>query len=375
VNAEQGPTAAAQKGPSVTLSAVDIDRLYFDTLNPRLPEGVDGAKDEEVVRWMLLDGTLLDLMGSIAEHGYFEGEPVLIVPRDEANYTVVEGNRRLAAMRLLLNPDKAPVRKTRVLELSEMAAPNLSQSISAVIFPKRDDIVDYLGFRHITGVKEWGPLSKARYLRQLWDRTPGTASERLQALARKIGSQPYYVKRLLGGLRLFDTIEENDFFNISELNEGSLSFSLLSTALSFESLTAYLGVPEDPADQKTLDTENVERFTRWVFEKQQDGGRTILGESRNMTALAAIVASPDARNLLEQGATLADAVLATEHMGGQFTRALRLSRDRLDTAQKMIRRVNQPTEADADLLSDIMEAADDLLSLVRRRMRKNNRAE
>lgn len=355
MNAEQEPTAAARKGPSVTLSSVDVDRLFFDTLNPRLPEGVDGAKDEEVLRWMLLDGTLLDLMGSIAEHGYFEGEPILIVPRDEGSFTVVEGNRRLAAMRLLLDPDKAPVRKARVLELSEMAAPKLTHSISAVIFPNRNDIVGYLGFRHITGVKEWEPLSKARYLRQLWDQTPGTNSERLQALARKIGSQPYYVKRLLGGLRLFDTIEENDFFDINELNASTLSFSLLSTALSFESLTAYLGVPEDPADPKELDTENVKRFAHWVFEKQPDGGRTILGESRNMTALAAIVASPEARNLLEQGATLADAVLATGHMGNQFTRALRLSRDRLDSAQKMLRRVTQPTEADADLLGEIME--------------------
>jgi hypothetical protein len=321
---------------------------------------------------MLLDGSLLDLMGSIAEHGFFQGEPLLVVPRDDVSYLVVEGNRRLAAMRLLLHPEQAPVRAAAVLELAERAA-GLSPQVAGVIFTNRDEILDYLGFRHITGVKEWDPLAKARYLRQLWERTPGDNAERLRILARKIGSQPYYVKRLLGGLRVFDTIEKSDFFQIDGLNDNTLSFSLLSTALSFDSLSEYLGVPEDTVEERPLDTEHVEKFARWVFEKQPDGGGTTLGDSRNMTALAAVVAKPEALNLLEQGATLTDAALATEHMGQQFTRALRLARDRLDSAQKLLRRVDQPSDADGDLLNDIIEAAEDLLAALRRRTNRQNR--
>jgi hypothetical protein len=368
----QPATESTSNGHKIQLYTYSIDDLHFDMENPRLPEAVDGADDAQVLRWMLLDGSLLDLMGSIAEHGFFPGEPVLLVPRTAGGFTVVEGNRRLAAMRLLLYPDQAPVRATAVFELSEQAA-GLQKGVSGVLFESRDEIIDYLGFRHITGIKEWEPLAKARYLKQLWERTPGDNAERLRILARKIGSQPYYVKRLLGGLRIFDTIERSDFYNIEGLDEGSLSFSLLSTAISFDSIVNYLGVPEDSQGQESLNSENVEKFTRWVFEKQPGGGGTVLGDSRNMTALASVVAKPESLSLLEQGASLTDAVLASEHMGQQFTRALRISRDRLETAQKLLRRVSEPNDADSDLLNDIIEAAGDLLAAVRRRIGRHGR--
>jgi hypothetical protein len=155
-----------------------------------------------------------------------------------------------------------------------------------------------LVFRHITGVKEWDPLAKARYLRQLWDRTPGDNAERLRILARKIGSQPYYVKRLLGGLRIFDTIERSGFYSIEGLDDNSLSFSLLSTALSFDSLNEFLGVPDDPTEDAQLHEENVEKLARWAFEQQPGGSGTVLGDSRNMQKLAAVVERPHALDLL-----------------------------------------------------------------------------
>jgi hypothetical protein len=144
----------------------------------------------------LTDATLLDLMGSIAENGFFPGEPLLLAPRQKNTFTVVEGNRRLAAVRLLQHPEIASVRKGSVQDLANTATYRPSR-LYGVNFPDRDSILDYLGFRHITGVKEWDPLAKARYLRQLWSRTPGAQDERLRILARKIGSQPWYVKRLL----------------------------------------------------------------------------------------------------------------------------------------------------------------------------------
>ena len=59
--------------------------------------------------------------------------------------------------------------------------------------------------------------------------------------------------------------------------------------------------------------------------REQPGGGTVIGDSRNLKALAAVVDRPEALNLLEHGANLADAALATEHTGEQFTRALSLS--------------------------------------------------
>ena len=354
-------------GHTTQLTTHPVDELHFDPQNPRIPEGVDGTSDEQVLRWMLSDATLLDLMGSIAEHGYFAGEPLLLAPRKPEGYTVVEGNRRLAAVRLLLHPEQAPLRKSSVQQLAD-SAPNKPTHLYGVLFPNRNSILDYLGFRHITGVKEWDPLAKARYLRQLWDRTVGTQEERLRVLARKIGSQPWYVKRLLGGLRIFGTIEESNFFDIDGLDRD-LSFSLLSTALSFESLANYLGVSDDPIGDKPLNKDHVEKFTRWVYEEQPGGG-TVVGDSRNLKALAAVVDRPEALNLLEQGSSLADAALATEHPGQQFTTALRRARERLNVGQRLLSRVPEPTEADGNLLLEIINTAEDMYVAYRRRASK-----
>lgn len=361
---------SVETGQPAQLASYAVDDLYFDPENPRIPEEVDRTDEVQILSWMLSDATLLDLMGSIAEHGYFPGEPLLLVPRDRGGFTVVEGNRRLAAVRMLLHPEQAPIRQASVKRLSDTAA-HKPTHVFAVQFPHRDSILDYLGFRHITGVKEWDPLAKARYLKQLWDRTEGSQEERLRVLARKIGSQPWYVKRLLGGLRIFDTIEDANFFGIGGL-DSSLSFSLLSTALSFDSLAHYLGISDDPNDETPPDREHVEKFTRWVYEEQPGGG-TVVGDSRNLRALAAVVSKPEALNLLEQGVNLTDAALATEHPGQQFTRTLKMARDRLDAAQRLLRRVPAPTEADGSLLDEILNTAEDMYAAYRRRARAQDR--
>jgi hypothetical protein len=359
-----------ERAPESHLQTYTIADLHFDPENPRLPEGVDSGSEVEILRWMLQDATLLDLMGSMAEHGFFPGEPLLLSPRDESGYTVVEGNRRLAAVRLLSRPESAPVRQKSVAQLA-LTAQHRPTTVYGIPFESRDDILDYLGFRHITGVKEWGPLAKARYLRQLWNKTEGNHAERSRKLARKIGSQPYYVKRLLGGLKVYETIEDSGFYGIEGLGHD-LSFSLLSTALSFDSLSRYLGVPDDPTDDTPLNDAHVRNFTHWVYERQPGGG-TIVGDSRNLKALAAVVAKPDALKMLEQGASLSDAALVTEQPGQQFTRALKLTRDRIDSAQRLLRRVQTPTELDEELMNEILNTAEDMLSAFRRRSRRRGR--
>jgi hypothetical protein len=174
--------------------------------------------------------------------------------------------------------------------------------------------------------------------------------------------------RTLGGLRVFDTIEQSNFYEIDGL-DSNLSFSLLSTALSFDSLSEFLGMSEDLSAEAPLNDENVEQLTRWAFEEQPGGG-TVLGESRNLAALAAIVKKPEAVAMLKEGASLPDAALSTEQPGQQFTRTLRLARDRLDVAQRLLRRVQEPSSADADLLDEIINTAQDMYSAYRRRARQ-----
>jgi hypothetical protein len=230
--------------PKVT-ELVPIESLRFDPDNPRLPSSVDGRKESEVLKWMLENATLPELMAAIGEQGYFVGEPLLVVPANKNKvgvYKVIEGNRRLAAVKLLHDPKLALARPKIVQQISENAKWK-PDKLPVLVFDERDDIIFYLGYRHVTGIKEWGPLAKARYLEQIAQKTKGPYSKKkFQEMARTIGSQWDYVAKLLTGFAIYKQMDENNFFGIENLDEESIEFAILTTALSYDNIIAYLGL-------------------------------------------------------------------------------------------------------------------------------------
>jgi ParB-like chromosome segregation protein Spo0J len=91
-----------------TRREVPVAGLLLDPLNPRLPEELQGADQGTLLRY-LFDETVLDeLIRSLSENGYFQHEP-LIAYRDEDldGWVVLEGNRRLAALKILLREPEA----------------------------------------------------------------------------------------------------------------------------------------------------------------------------------------------------------------------------------------------------------------------------
>src|SRR5437773_3003160 len=90
------------------LTTMAVEELHFDRENPRLAEfGVnDRASDEEilVILWDAMD--VRELVQSIAASGFFQHEPIIVTNEGRGN-VVIEGNRRLAAVKVLLDPQLA----------------------------------------------------------------------------------------------------------------------------------------------------------------------------------------------------------------------------------------------------------------------------
>jgi|SRR5829696_9857245 len=148
-NASDG--SKAETTPELRL--YEVSQLHVDPENPRLPDNVDGHDEAAVMACMLADATILELIYSIAVLGYFSGEPLLIAPDASDRLIVVEGNRRLAALRLLQDPSSAPSRKRAVEDAAKLAKA-VPTRVPCVRFENRNDILDYLGYRHITGIIE-----------------------------------------------------------------------------------------------------------------------------------------------------------------------------------------------------------------------------
>src|SRR5262245_11847309 len=90
-----------------TTSKLATALLEFDPHNPRLIEdGLESPTDADVIRCLADKADLAEIIESIASNGYIDIEP-MIVERKGDRYRVLEGNRRLAAIRVLQDPSLA----------------------------------------------------------------------------------------------------------------------------------------------------------------------------------------------------------------------------------------------------------------------------
>ena len=355
---------------------VPVDNMQFDPQNPRLPTSIDRTKEPAVLDWLLKDASgIIELMGSIGAHDYFQGEPLLVVriPKHDG-FTVVEGNRRLAAVKLLRNPDLAPPHRRRSITAASQAADHKPDVLPVLEFGTRNDILDYLGYRHITGIEEWDPLAKARYLKQLFSRVRvRDQAVRFQELARSIGSRADYVARLLTGLAVYETIEQSDFFGIEGLGEESIRFSWITTALSYNTIARFLGLASavDPT-LGSMDAERLEELSKWLFDKVIEGRWPRVRESRRLKELAAVVDNEAALEAFRHGTPLEDAAMLTALPLETFRAAIVEAKINLKLARDHIHRIDSLTESDAETLDEILRMGQDLQTLVQTRLTRAN---
>jgi len=346
------------------ITLIPIAKLQFDPENPRLPNQVlEDGSEKRVLEYMISNGNIIDLMLSISESGFFDGEPILIFPnpKEKGKFLVAEGNRRLAAVKLLLNPELAINKKNTFTSIVNEAK-HIPTEIPCIIYDKREDVLDFLGYRHITGIDEWDSLMKAKYLKQLYGHYSLSESEPSKIhtiLAKKIGKRTDVVNKLLKGYGYYEIIEKADFYEIANLNDANFSFSLLTTALSYSNISDFV----EGADGNTINEENLKDLTKWMFEKSD--GNTVLGESRNLKILNSIVAAPAALVRLKKGSSLSEAELFSEHPGKIFLNTISTAVKRLEDAKVISHHANDFLPQALEKIEAVKEIARELSILIK----------
>ena len=140
-----------------------VSDLHLDSLNPRLTGEVAGFNQHELVRHMFEHYKAASVAESIARHGYLPTEPMVAV-KEEDDLVVVEGNRRLAALKALFAPTILDGTDERKIErLGE--AIDIPSEVPVVTAPSREAADRLLAARHIgTPVLAWGPEKRARFI-------------------------------------------------------------------------------------------------------------------------------------------------------------------------------------------------------------------
>lgn len=355
------------------IEPIAVDTLKFDPENPRLPLSMRTTTDDsEIVTWMLSNASLEELLESIAQQGFFDGEPLLGYWNND-KVVIVEGNRRLAAVKLFNDPKLAKKKIKKTQSIIDEAEAQPPAELPVIIYQHRTEILKYLGYRHITGVKSWSALSKARYLQQLQqDFEDIPLKQQFQRLAKEIGSNPNYVARLLTTLKLYQVIEENDFFEISNLDEQTIDFSLLTTALSYSKIINFLNL-EDAKDTNAdnLSKQHLKELSEWLFRKNE-GNQTRLGESRNLRTLSAVVHHPEALMRFRNGTELDAASLYTDEPDKIFHSSLSDIEAALKVALSQIPHVNGTNQNDLNRLSEIGKTLGAVFNVAKSKTQSND---
>lgn len=165
----------ARKGQKVELEHEDVfvtfSSLHFDPVNPR----GEPESDEEKIRDLF--GAMpetLALATHIAENGQNPLDRVGIIehPRLPGHYLIREGNRRLCAMQLLRDPDRAPTESIRksFQKLASTGKP-IPDKIPAVLFHEKLKARVWMSVKHEgpqggLGTLSWGAKEKTRFNRE-----------------------------------------------------------------------------------------------------------------------------------------------------------------------------------------------------------------
>ena len=326
---------------------IDVSELELDRENPRLPSGLKGADEDEILKYLIRKTNIAELVTSIGENDFFPGEAIVVTSdgAPDGKYTVLEGNRRLTALKLLAEPSIAKGVSAGVAEVATNAK-NRPTKVPAYEVDSRGDALQYLGFRHVSGVQRWDPLAKARYLKMLYQHSEGSPDSRYLQVASEIGSRRDTVRKNLDALAAYEVVESHDFFDIQSLDEDKFQFGTFYTALGITGIAAFTGARDD-SDQPTHPIENpqslkvdaIKEIVEWMFVKNEDG-KTRLGESRNIPKLAAVVSVPRALERFRDGATLDDAHLDTPDIQNEFIREIRTALHHIKSANSKLNSVD-----------------------------------
>lgn len=347
-----------------------VKDLQLDPKNPRIPPAERERSQDELLLLLAKDYSLVEIGESIVENGFFEEEPLAGAYEGRAvpPYVVVEGNRRLAALILLCSPRARDLlRDARAGQaadwdrLAEVAAPIVE--IPVVMYPKRDELLAFMGYRHITGVKPWRPLAKARFTHSLINEEGMDFVE----AAQTIGSKRGYVRQAYVAHRVYLQARDSGV----ELDKLEGAYSVFTRALQNTQLRRFVGISValdrslDPAELAypvpASSIEALKELVSWISGDADNPA--VITDSRQVDELGLVVGADEACALLRRTRDLGQALALTSAPEKRVLEGLQVS---LESLEGVLRDIAPQTATDqvARLARRILASAETLLRAV-----------
>lgn len=303
------------------LQKIKVSELYFDTKNPRLVEYSQLKTEDEIIQALWDNMAVNEIVMSILANGFFENEALYAI-KEGNKYIVIEGNRRLAAVKVIFNPERCKGMAKYADKITEELLKDLEEGLPVIVLEKREDAWRYIGFKHVNGPVKWDSYAKAEYIAQVHN----DYKVALNDIAEQIGDSHKTTIKLYQGLMVLRQADRETNFKINDVYNNRVYFSHIYTAIMYEGFQDYLGLDvsketETPVPREKLD--RLEEVMAWIFGSKSKNIRPIV-RSQN----------PDIRNL-NQVLQSNDAVQILRATG-DFDVAYDRSQDGLDVFHQSI---------------------------------------
>ena len=340
------------------VGSVAIAKLELDRLNPRLVDQAGGASEEAVIARLYRTAELDELLDSISANGYLDIEP-LVATREDGSLVVLEGNRRLATLRLLTDSTLAErIRREEQIEIRVPPASALASTTHVSVYEvaSRTEARTFIGFKHINGPAKWNAYAKAKFAAE-WHRS----GVELTKIARAIGDRHDTIKRMVFAIYVLEQAQ----FDIQDVSAPKFNFSHLYTALARSQYMTFLNIKSSwarydpktnpvPADHLT----QLGEVLKWIYGSRRDGVQPVVRvQNPDIKRLGEVLASREALHILHIEANLDSAHAAAEPVDTRFKGSLFRARASIRNVAGTLRAYDGRDESLVHVAEDVSETA------------------
>lgn len=225
-----------------------IQQLFLDQHNIRTP--ISNQDQDALIRDMFTNEGAFDIAKSFVQNGLFPDEFPIVVEED-GKLIAIEGNRRLAALKALLEPEKVPAYEKKIQALEN---PRI-QKIRAVLAPNREAALKHIANKHTIDLRRrWKPLRQAYFYKSQLDN-----GKTLQELANEFPEHniPKFIK-MLEMHHLAKAMDINDNLKKKVHNDRDFPISTLERFYTDTNVTNFLGIEFDDFGKVTVKVEKKE---------------------------------------------------------------------------------------------------------------------
>jgi hypothetical protein len=284
------------------------NELFFDYQNPRMVEFniSKNTSEKDIINLLWTEMAVNEIVMSILAHGFFENEAMYAV-EESGRMVIVEGNRRLAAVKLILDPGiiKGSGMNKYADKITDKLRNQLSNELPVIVLDDREEAWRYIGFKHVNGPAKWGSYAKAQYIANVHHEFKIS----LDLIAEQIGDSNKQVQKLYQALMILRQADENTDFKINDIFYKRVYFSHLSTAIGYEGYQNFIGLEPNNYGNNPIPEEkyqDLKDLMFWLFgSKEKEIKPIIISQNPDLSTLNDVLKKRESVEALKTSGNLA----------------------------------------------------------------------